>query len=104
MLKQESREHEQTWNTLTTVRALLQRWKQNWGKWEIGELWWLIGGRNGCSGLVMTQRSRPCRQCIVCLSGGLQFWIGALAVGEERSHWRTRLVDATVATTPVISG
>jgi hypothetical protein len=70
MLKQESREYERTWNSLTTVRALPRRQKQNWGKQEIGELWWLIGGRSGCSGLVMTQRSRSCRQFIVALSGG----------------------------------
>jgi hypothetical protein len=80
MLKQKSREHEQPWNTLTMVRALPRRRKQNRGKWEIGELWWLIGGRSGCSGLVMTQRSRPCRQFIVCLSGGVQFGRNALVV------------------------
>jgi hypothetical protein len=54
MLKQDIREHEQTWSTLTMVRALPRLRKQNWGKQEIRELWWLIGGRNGCSGLVMT--------------------------------------------------
>jgi hypothetical protein len=33
MLKQESREHEQTWNSLTTVRAL-----PRWRKTELGEM------------------------------------------------------------------
>jgi hypothetical protein len=37
-------------------------------------------------------------------SGGLQFWIGTLAVGEEEGHWRTRLMAITVATSPAITG
>jgi hypothetical protein len=28
--------------------------KPIWGKEEIGALWWLIGGRSGCSGFVIT--------------------------------------------------
>jgi hypothetical protein len=87
MLKQESREHEQTWNRLTTVRALPRRRKQDWGKWEFGELLWLIGGRSGCSGLVMTQRSRPCHQFIVCLSGGQWIWWRRMAT--EKKGWVT---------------
>jgi hypothetical protein len=29
--------------------------------------------------------------------GGARIWVGAVAVGEERGHWRTRLVAFTVA-------
>jgi hypothetical protein len=36
-------------------------------------------------------------------SGGLQFWIGTLAVGEEEGHWCTRLVAITVATSQAIT-
>jgi hypothetical protein len=53
---------------------------------------------------VITLRTRRCAQFIVCLSGGLQFCIGVLAVKEERSYWCTRLVAVTMATSPAISG
>ena len=56
-------------------------------------------------GLVHDYPTDPrCAQFIVCLSGGLQFWIGALAVEEEEGYWRTRLVATTVATSPAITG
>jgi hypothetical protein len=32
MLKQDSREHEQTWDSLTTVRAIPRRWKAGLGE------------------------------------------------------------------------
>jgi hypothetical protein len=68
-------------------RALVNNWRHDLVAW-----------------CVITLRTPRCAQCIVCLSGGLQLWIGALAVGEERSYWRTRLVAVTVATSLAISG
>jgi hypothetical protein len=59
MLKQDSREHEQTWVLLTTVRVLLRRRKQNWGKKEILRLWWLIEGGNGCSSFMIVGTCFP---------------------------------------------
>jgi hypothetical protein len=81
MLKQDSREHELTWDSLTTVKVL-QRWrKQNWGKKEILRLWWLIEGGNGCSGFVIVWRNRPGHQFIGAQGGGVQFREDALAAG-----------------------
>jgi hypothetical protein len=70
MLKQESREHEQTWNTLTTVRAL-----PRWRKTELGEMGnWRVVVANRRQERVLRLgddlTSRPCRQFIVALSGG----------------------------------
>jgi hypothetical protein len=53
-LKREDREHEQTWNKLATTRVLSRWRKTDLGEREIRELWWLIGGRGGCSGFVIT--------------------------------------------------
>jgi hypothetical protein len=81
MLKQDSREHELTWDSLTTVKVL-QRWrKQNWGKKEILRLWWLIEGGNGCSGFVIVWRNRPGHQFIGAQGSGVQFREDALAAG-----------------------
>jgi hypothetical protein len=89
MLKQDSREHEQTWVLLTTVRVLLRRRKQNWGKKEILRLWWLIEGGNGCSGFVIVWCNRPGHQFIGAQGGGVQFRDDALAAREGEGYWRS---------------
>jgi hypothetical protein len=103
-LKRENREYERTWDLLTTVRSNravflsdlgeMRNWRAVVNNWRHNLVAWCV----------ITLRTRRCAQFIVCLSGGLQFWIGTLVVGEERSYWRTRLVVVTVATSPAISG
>jgi hypothetical protein len=68
-------------------RALVSNWRHGLVAWCLTTLW-----------------TRWCAQFIVCLSGGLQFWIGAMAVEEEEGYWRTRLVATPVATSSAITG
>jgi hypothetical protein len=103
-LKWKGRGYERTWDELATTRSL-----SRWRKAELGEIRnWQALVNNWRHDLVAwcvtTLRTRRCAQFIACLGGGLQFWIGALAVREERSHWRTRLLAVTVATSPTCWG
>jgi hypothetical protein len=65
------------------VRRSRWRGKHIWGKKEIRALWWLIGGRGGCSGFMTTWRSSLRLQFIELNGGGAQFERSVLAA-EER--------------------
>jgi hypothetical protein len=69
MLEQESREFEQTWNTLTTVRSNramflsdlgeMRNWRALVNNWRHDLVAWCV----------ITLQTRWCAQFIVCLSG-----------------------------------
>jgi hypothetical protein len=67
-----------------------------WGKFQIGELWWMIWGTSWCIGCLTTLRNRRHAQFIGSPSSGPWIWDGVVAVRERGEHCRNRLVAFTV--------
>jgi hypothetical protein len=54
MLEHQAKKLELTYRGLTTMRCLTAAFRTIWGKFEIHELRWLIGGEGWCTGRVTT--------------------------------------------------
>jgi hypothetical protein len=54
MLEHQAEKLELTYRWLATARCTRRREKWNWGKNEIGMLWWKIIGKGWCSSFVTT--------------------------------------------------
>ena len=70
MLKQDSREHEQTWDSLTTVRALPRRWNT-----ELGETRnWRVVVANRRQEQFLGLGDDPTQQIVPSIYSGVKRW------------------------------
>jgi hypothetical protein len=74
-----------------------------WGKSQIGELRWAIGGTTCWIECLTTLWTRRHTQFIGSGGGGLWIWDGAVEAGEGRGHWHKSYVSFTVAGLPTTS-
>jgi hypothetical protein len=76
----------------------------NLGKFEIRELWWMIGSEEWCSGHVTRRQSKVGRQFIEIDHRCYEFGQGWAYGWERVSHWSTATVALSGVRTLVVNG
>jgi hypothetical protein len=104
MLKQEDREHEQTWSTLTTARAL-----PRWQKASLGEIQnWQALMSNWWHGLVSWVIDYLTNLTVCSIyrlwGGGAWIWVGVVAVEDEKGSLAHELGGFHRGGSPTITG